>query len=186
MLSSAASEPRRPVLYSRATVSPSNRLSAFPPTVRASTTRPGTVYHRVPGLIAVHGASAPPRNVETVLRFDDPPILVCRTALGSIPRAWLASTLTPVYALTPKGAPAVPTGLVLVSFIEGIAAVERGDLLSREGFTLVGALPYAPSAAWVRSTAGDISASLAGIPVLEALPDVVNVEPQMLQRAVRR
>jgi hypothetical protein len=161
-------------------------LTAFPRTLRASTTRPETVYRRVPGLIAVHGRSAVPREVETVLRFEDPPILVCRSASRSIPPALLEATLTPVYALTPRGAPAVPTGLVLVRFAEGIDAAGRGDQISRLGFAVVEPLGYAPSAAWVRSAAGDISASLSGIPALEALADVVNVEPQMLQRIARR
>jgi hypothetical protein len=177
---------RRGRSYSRATVTASDRFAGFPRSLRASTTRPKALYRRLPGLIAIHGPRAVPRGVEPVERFDDPPILICRSAPRTSLPALGEATVTPVYALSPRGAPAVPTGLVLVCFAEGIAAGTQGKLLSGEGFRLVEPLPYAPNAAWVRSAAGDISASLSGIAALEALPDVVNVEPQMLQRAARR
>lgn len=177
---------RRGRSYSRATVTPKDRFAAFPRSLRASTTRPKAVYHLLPGLIAVHGLTRVPRGIKPVEQFDDPPILICRSAPRSIPPALADATLTPVYALSRQGGPAVPTGLVLVRFAEGIPAGTRGELFSREGFALVEALPYAPNTVWVQSTTGGIPASLKGIPALEALPDVVNVEPQMLKRAARR
>jgi hypothetical protein len=167
-------------------VSPSDALQAFPRTLRASTEQPKLVYRRRPDLIAIHGRAEIPRDVEAVLSFEDPPIVVCRLGPAPIPRDLLVGHASAVYALTPRGAPAVPTGLVLVRFAEGVPATRRGDMLARHGFTLVDVLPYAPGAAWVRAISGGISASLIGIPTLESLPDVVNVEPQMLRRPVRR
>jgi len=167
-------------------VTPDDLLTAFPRTLRASTEQPKVVYRRLPDLIAIHGGVEVPRDLEKVVSFEDPPVLVCRLGEGPVPRALPQSTVGAVYSLTPRGAPAVPTGLVLVRFAEGVVATRRGDMLAREGFTLVDVLPYAPGAAWVRAISGGISASLAGIKALESLPDVVNVEPQMLRPPVRR
>ena len=154
--------------------------------LRASTEQPKVVYRRRADLIAIHGHAELPSDVEAVLSFEEPPVVVCRLGETPIPRDLLVGHASAVYALTPRGAPAVPTGLVLVRFAEGVSATRRGDMLARHGFTLVDVLPYAPGAAWVRAISGGISASLAGIPTLESLPEVVNVEPQMLRRPVRR
>lgn len=167
-------------------MAPSDVLTAFPRILRASTEQPKVVYRRRSDLIAIHGRGSTPREVEALVTFEDPPIVVCRLGPGPLPRGVFPDKLSAVYALTPRGAPAVPTGLLLVRFAEGIAASRRGDMLARQGFTVVEVLPYAPAAAWVKAIAGGIPASLNGIPALESLPDVENVEPQMLRRPVRR
>jgi hypothetical protein len=176
----------RPRFYSRVTVPDTDVLSAFPHTLHASTTQPERLYRRQPELFAIHARIEPPPGWPVVLTLDDPPIVICRGNARALPRTLLDATLTPVYALTPRGAPAVPTGLVLVRFREGIDAAACGDVVAREGFTIHDILPYAPSAAWVRAASGGIPASLRGIPALESLPDVVNVEPQMVRRSARR
>jgi len=172
--------------YSRVTVPDTDVLSAFPHTLHASTTQPKRLYRRQPELIAIHARIEPPPGWPVVLTLDDPPIVICRGDARALPRRLLEATLTPVYALTPRGAPAVPTGLVLVRFREGIAAAACADVVARQGFTIHDVLPYAPSAAWVRAASGGIPASLRGIAALESLPDVVNVEPQMVKRSARR
>ena len=172
--------------YSRSIVAEIDSFTAFPRTLRASTAQPKVLYRRLPELIAIHERVEPPEGWEVVLTIEDPPILVCRGGIGALPPGLAHATVTPVYALTRHGAPAVPTGLVLVRFREGVAATACGDLLARDGFTIHGVLPYAPSAAWVKAVSGGIPASLRGIPALESLPDVVNVEPQMLKRSARR
>lgn len=161
-------------------------LTAFPRTLRASTAEPKAVYRRVPELIAIHERTAPPAGWEVVLTLEDPPIVVCRGDAAALPLALLHSTVTPVYALERRGAPAVPTGLVLVRFRDGIPATACDEALSRQGYTIHDVLPYAPNAAWVKAVTGGIPASLRGIPALESLPDVVNVEPQMARRSVPR
>ena len=161
-------------------------FSVFPSTLPASTTQPKLLYRRQPELIAIHDRVEPPAGWPVVLTLEDPPIVICRGDTRALPRTLLHATLTPVYALTPRGSPAVPTGLVLVRFREGIAAAACGDVVAREGFTIHDVLPYAPSAAWVKAASGGIPASLRGIPALESLPDVVDVEPQMLKRSARR
>jgi hypothetical protein len=161
-------------------------FAAFPRTLRSSTTEPRVLYRRVPDLVAIHSRTQAPAGWEVVLTLEDPPIVVCRRDTHALPRASLRATITPVYALTRRGAPAVPTGLVLVRFREGIAAAACGDALTREGFMIHGVLPQAPSAAWVKAASGGIPASLRGIPALESIPGVVNVEPQMVKRSAPR
>ena len=158
----------------------------FPRTLRASTAAPDVLYRLRPDLIAVHGGAPPPTGWEIVLTLEDPPIVVCRGDPGRPPPPLSNATLTPVYALGRDGAPAVPTGLVLVRFHEGLAAAERSGLLAGQGYSIHDLLPYAPSAVRVMAVTGGIPASLRGIPALEALPEVVNVEPQMVRRADRR
>lgn len=158
----------------------------FPRALRASTVQPKVLYRRLPELIAIHERIEPPAGWEVVLTLEDPPIVVCRGDTRALPRTLMDATVTPVYALARRGAPAVPTGLVLVRFRAGVAATACGELFSREGFTIHDVLPYAPSAVWVKAASGGIPASLRGIPALESLPDVVNVEPQMLKRSAHR
>lgn len=179
-----ASRPTPP--YSPATVVETEDFTAFPRTLRASTAEPKALYRRLPELIAIHDHIDPPAGWEVILTLEDPPIVVCRGDTRTLPPALRQRTLTPVYALARRGAPAVPTGLVLVRFREGLAATACGDALSREGFTIHHPLPHAPSAAWVKASVGGIPASLRGIPRLESLPDVVNVEPQMVRQSVPR
>jgi len=167
-------------------VADTDAFTAFPRTLHASTTQPKLLYRRQPELIAIHGRTEPPPGWQVVLTLDDPPMVICRGDTRALPRTLVRATVTPVYALTRRGAPAVPTGLVLVRFREGIAAAACGDVVAREGFTIHDVLPYAPSAAWVRAASGGIPASLRGIPALESLPDVVDVEPQMVKRSARR
>lgn len=94
-------------------------------------------------------------------------------------------TLGPVYAAA-DGPLAVPTGLLFVRFKEGTLADDRRDDLERAGFAVVKVPRSAPHAAWVRARKGGIATSLARMSVLAAMPDVENVEPQMLMESVRR
>jgi hypothetical protein len=97
-----------------------------------------------------------------------------------------AGSLIPVYGLEPSGLPAVPTGQVFIRFAEGIKAEERRQEINQAGYEIVQSLSYAPQAAWLRARSDDIADALAEISKLEQLPDVENVEPQMLKESARR
>ena len=63
---------------------------------------------------------------------------------------------------------------------------ERRAEIEAAGYEMAQALDYAPHAAWVRARSGRIADALNGLRRLEAIPDVENVEPQMLTpRAAR-
>jgi hypothetical protein len=172
--------------YDRSIVTEADVFAEFPSALPASTAQPGLLYRRVPELIAFHDPAATPAGWEVVLTLDQPRIVVCRGDAHALPSRFLETTVTPVYALTGRAGPAVPTGLVLVRFREGVVATQRGDALAHEGFAIQDLLPYAPSAAWVRAASGGIPAALRRFPALASLADVVHVEPQMLRRAARR
>jgi hypothetical protein len=92
----------------------------------------------------------------------------------------------PVYASDPGGNLAVPTGRILVRFAAGTLAEDRRADLRGLGLDVEEVLAYAPEAAWVRHAGGGIVAALRGLAVLESLPGVEHVEPQMLMKRARR
>lgn len=161
-------------------------LAAFPTRVRASSARADLWYERVPGLYAVHGRIPDALRTSAVLVLNDGAIAVLRGSPDRNAAGPGLAAMTPVYALQPNDPPAVPSGLVFVRFAEPVTVEARSDHLNRAGYTIAELLPYAPHAAWVRASEGGIAASLAGLPRLVVLPDVVSVEPQMLHESVRR
>jgi hypothetical protein len=161
-------------------------LPEFPARFRASTARATQWYARLSGSFALHGPVPPSLAPTVAFLLDDGAIAICRgepeaalALAGSVP-------VTPVYALEGGGPPAVPTGQVFIRFAESVSIAERRQAVARAGFTVVETLPYAPHAAWVRATDGGIAAALAAIPALEGLPDIVNVEPQLLLKRAPR
>ena len=123
---------------------------------------------------------------DAVLLLDDGAIAVFQGEPGEAAEASQAGSLTPVYGLQPSGLPAVPTGQVFIRFAEGVKAEDHRQEINQAGYELVESPVYAPQAAWLRAQSGDIAEALVGIPRLEQLPDVENVEPQMLKESVRR
>ncbi len=158
------------------------RFDDYPQRIRYGTERPEAVYARVPGYYAVHGRPSGAPAPGAVLLLEEQAIAVFEGEAEGPP----AATLTPVYALEPNGPLAVPTGRVFVRFAEGVDVETRRDALHRAGYEVAQRLAYAPQAAWLRAHSGEPAHALANIPALEALPDVENVEPQMLTEPARR
>lgn len=106
------------------------------------------------------------------------------------PAAWHTWSLDPasitaVYALSGTRI-VVPTGRVFVRFRDGVVASARAADLERAGYRLAQTLPYAPNAAWLEAGDQRMASALGNIGRLEALSDVVNIEPQLLApRAAR-
>ncbi len=161
----------------------------YPATLKQSTLKPEIVYHRSPELFAVRGA--PERSgrdvpVLTVTGDDGETVAVYRGG----PAAWRARSLdaasiSPVYALSGTRI-VVPTGRVFVRFRDAVVASAKAADLERAGYRLAQTLPYAPSAAWVEADDQRMASALGNIGRLEALNDVVNVEPQLLASRVAR
>src|SRR5687767_12452046 len=115
----------------------SQNFDAFPESVPSSSAAGAPAYRRVPGMFAAHGEAAPAG--EPAYELPGEGVRVYRGA----PPAAAGPTLTPVYALG-AGPPAVPTGLVLVRFAEGVRFGSRAAPLREAGFEPVEALSYAP------------------------------------------
>lgn len=162
---------------------------AFPEfllTVKASTQRPKRRYRRLPGWFAIHGPVPPRWRASVQFLLNDGQIAGCRGDPSPEEVSAHGGSWTPVYSLEPSGSPAVPTGLVFIRFAEGGRAEEHREALELAGYTVVEGPPYAPHAVWVRASQGGIADSLARLPQLEAIPEIVSAEPQMLSESVAR
>lgn len=163
-----------------------NLFSGYPSQVRVSTERPNLWYVLLSGHFAIHGKVPPSLKSSVVWHLSEEKITVCRGEPGDQPGGFESVAMGPVYALEPGGPPAVPTGLIFVRFKEAVRIEEQHEALAQAGYRIRQTLPYAPHAAWVQASFGGIAEALTRIANLEALPDVVNVEPQMLTERVRR
>ena len=153
--------------------------------MRASSERPDVLYikqrgcavhHRPPGAPAP-GAALVLNDGEIAVYPDDPP----PTELHSPGVA-----LTPVYSQRPSGSTAVPTGLVFIRFRDGIVPETRRRQIAEAGYEIAQSLAYASNTAWLRARSGRAAEALHSLALLEQLPEVENVEPQMLRERVGR
>jgi hypothetical protein len=155
--------------------------SKYPNRVGAGTQRSGPAFSLKRGYYALHR----PDDTQAVeMVFDDGTIAVVKGEPSQ--SRGLQSSIGPVYELGPGGSVAVPTGAVFVRFHDGIDAASRKQDIERAGYSLQESLPYAPNAAWLKANSGSIADSLTGLSRLAALPDVENVEPQMLMKGSTR
>lgn len=160
------------------------------------------VYSQKPGYYAVHyaqpesaesseDAAIPPREIDEIAASEaiavmEEEAIAVFSGTPSAQRTPSDAVISPVYTLQPGGSAAVPTGMVFVRFAENVSATSRQDAISAAGYEIVEQPPYAPHAAWLRARSGDIADALNNLPQLMAIPDIENVEPQMLmQRSLR-
>lgn len=164
-------------------------LSKYPREIRSSTQRPSTVYTRLPDHYAVHRArpdKTPSKGTVTAMTEGTGVIEVFRGEAAERQRAASSGEIGPVYALQPGGTPVVPTGRVFIRFKDNVPVGERLREIELAGYEIAQKIDYAPHAAWLQVRSGKIADSLKGIPSLEKITDVENVEPQMLmQRAAK-
>ncbi|MGH7960233.1 MAG: hypothetical protein ACRERD_00210, partial [Candidatus Binatia bacterium] len=111
---------------------------------------------------------------------------VFREEVGEHKRVVSSGKVGPVYALHPSGTPAVPTGQVFIRFQEGVTVEARRQEIEQAGYEIAQSIAYAPHAAWLQARSGEIAAALTGIPTLEKIAGVENVEPQMLMPKANR
>jgi hypothetical protein len=161
-------------------------FSKYPSHIRANMTSSAPLYVRKSDYYAVHPWPPGRAAEDAALLLDDGTIAVFQGEPDEVAAAAQAGSLVPVYGLEPSGLPAVPTGQVFIRFAEGIKAEERRQEINQAGYEIVESLSYAPQAAWLRARSDDIADALAEISKLEQLPDVENVEPQMLKESARR
>jgi len=167
-----------------------NYFSEYPQQIRFGTEQSAVLYSRKSGYYAVHykqpGTVAP----GAVLQLNDGAIAVFQgepdESENAIRLASTTGTLGPIYTLQTDGTLAVPTGLVFIRFVEGVEVELHREAIKQAGYEIAQSLSYAPHAAWLRAQSGNILDALVGISKLEAIPNVENVEPQMLMERVQR
>ena len=166
----------QPVVVSAKMTTPQDIFAECPAQVRGRTLEPSAVYELMRDRYALHRGPAG--------TSDDRPIEIIEGKPDD--RAIAAGAVGPVYALQPAGTQAVPTGLVFVRFKAGVKATERTKDIERAGYKIARTVEYSPGAAWLRDTSNNIGQALNGIPKLEKIAGVENVEPQMLMARVSR
>ena len=160
-------------------------FSEYPSQVRANTQRSGSSYVRKTDYYAEHGRQPDTPAPGAAVLFNDGAIAVFRGKPAK-DAVLQPAALSPVYERHPGGSPAVPTGLVFIRFREGVDVASRQREIERAGYEVAQSPPFASNAAWLRARSGKIADALTGIPKLEALPEVENVEPQMLVESTHR
>jgi hypothetical protein len=161
------------------TVTRPEDFTNYPQQVQVGAT-PARTYVQQPGYYAVHYDQPPNATIPNAMTTMNEEAIAVFSGTPTERNAPTNGSVTPVYALEPGGSIAIPTGLVFVRFAETIPATSQQDAIQAAGYEIVEIPEYAPYAAWVRSSSGDIAASLEGVSRLRAIAGVENVEPQML------
>ncbi len=156
--------------------------SAYPAQLKHGMANPTQVYQRADDLHARLPASRGPASAGATppASIDETQSLQLMGGPAKGPQAHV------VYRDKVSGQVVIPSGRVLVRFADGVNAQDRASALQAAGYRIAKVLSYAPHSAWVESLAQDGAAALQGLPALETLADVENVEPQWLSpRAAR-
>lgn len=151
-------------------------ISTWPRRLAGGSDRLAVVYELAEDVVATHGV--PPVEPTLATYADERVALSPAEVLARSPID--SAQVGPVYRRRPGGALAVPTGRVLVRFVEGESVERRRPELAALGFEVDRRLSYAPHAAWLRSNTGRVGDALRQLINLERLEGIENVEPQML------
>ncbi|MBW4677287.1 MAG: hypothetical protein KME52_25770 [Desmonostoc geniculatum HA4340-LM1] len=157
-------------------------FSEYPQQIRVGSDASAVSYTRQPGYYAIHYNQPSTVVRGAILQLNEGAIAV----FPGEPNQSEKNTLSPIYTLQSNGSFAVPSGLVFIRFAEGVDVESQGEAINRAGYEVEQSLDYAPNAAWLRPRSGNINDAIAGISQLEAIPNVENVELQMLmERGLR-
>jgi hypothetical protein len=141
------------------------------------------VYHLAPELYA-RCSKVPLSPGERVVQMLDDRFAIFHVPAFSsaIPK----EDVLPVYRAQPSGMLAVATGRLWVRFAEGIDATQMREKVEKVGCSLEELPPWTARGAWVRASSGKVADALAAAALLERLPGVEHVEPQILLSCVRK
>ncbi|BAY22435.1 hypothetical protein NIES2100_21980 [Calothrix sp. NIES-2100] len=161
---------------------PSDYFSEYPQQIRIGKDAP-VLYSRQPGYYAVHFQQPTAMSTQSTaaLVLNEGKIAV----FAGEPKPAITDKLSPVYTLQ-GGSLAVPTGLVFIRFAENVDVESQQAAINQAGYEVAEKLAYAPHAAWLRAKSGKMSDAFQKIAQLQAIPNVENVEPQMLMERRQR
>ncbi|BAY37609.1 hypothetical protein NIES2111_19480 [Nostoc sp. NIES-2111] len=139
-------------------------------------------YNRQSGYYAAHykQASMSLSDAILVLNENEGSIAIFAGEPPAIPDTANINALSPVYTLQNGGTLAVPTGMVFIRFAESVDIASQQTAINQAGYEVAQTLAYAPHTGWLRAKTGKIADALTGMSQLAAIPNVENVEPQML------
>ena len=169
---------KSPAQASATLVASANPLAAYPQQLHHSTARRDLVYERARDCFALTQAQAQASGATVLASLQAEDGLILQLCSGQpsadmeLPRA--------AYRAEAGGNPQVPSGTVFVRFADGVQAQDRGAAIEAAGCRVVSVPAYAPQAAWLAPAGSDPAQALRAIERLEALPEMLNVEPQWL------
>lgn len=139
-------------------------------------------YNRQSGYYAAHykQGSMRPSDAIFVLNENGGSIAIFAGEPPAIDDTANTDALSPVYTVQGSGTLAVPTGMVFIRFAESVDIASQQAAINQAGYEVAQTLAYAPHAGWLRAKTGKIADALTGISQLATIPNVENVEPQML------
>ena len=137
-------------------------------------------WELVDELYAKCGVSdATPLNDE-ISRIDSTTAICRDNGKGTESFEW-----APVYRLGQYGQISVATGLIFVTFAEGVSLEQVEERLKEAGFVVDNDSPDV--GAWLRHESGSIKAALENYPAIICFKQILTAEPQFLmQRASKR
>jgi hypothetical protein len=138
-----------------------------------------------PEHVALHGIDAATDLDGAAPAFTAEGVAVVARSAPREPRGDSVRT-GPVYVNASGTSFAVPTGRVFLRLAAGGDVSAQRDAIANAGFAIAEVPEYAPHAAWLEPTAGDIAAALAALPALKRIAGVESVEPELLQRRAQR
>lgn len=158
----------------------------YPLEIRSGNLSSILTHRREELYFALRGLPAAQTTLRVVWTLPDEGIAVIEGDPQELAATVAGQQVRPVYRRQPNGPVEVPTGLVFARFEEGVKAEERRAHLADAGYDIESIPSYAPHCAWLRASDGQLSSALLSIPALLALPDMANVEPQMLSPRPKR
>lgn len=162
-----------------------DHFAEYPQQIQVGTEPAQRVYLQKPGYYAVHYAQPEDVVASEAIVVMEEAIAVFSGSPGSA-RMPADAKISPVYTLPSGSALAIPTGKVFVRLAEAVPIDSRQAAIQAAGYEIVDRPPYAPHAAWVQARSGSMADALQHLSRLTAIPDVANVEPQLLtQRSLR-
>ena len=169
-------------------ISNSHYFSEYPQQLKQGTEHPDIFYQQKPGYYAIYYDEPRLEVSGSVLQFEQGKILVFQGNLQEAENRinTCSGTIGSVYSLSSSDSLVVPTGLVFIRFSSKVKVDTRQAEIEKAGYQVFKKLNYAPHTAWLKAKSGKISDSLLKIADLEAISDVENVEPQMLQESYKR
>ena len=158
--------------------------SDYPVQIEVRSNKGQIVRYRLAPELYARCSKLPPSPGERVVQRLDERLAIIQVPASS--SAMPKGSVLPVYRAQPSGTFAIPTGRLWVRFAEGIDATQKRELVEKVGCSLEELPPWTASGAWVRASSGKVADALAAAAVLQGLPGVEHVEPQMLLPSVRK
>lgn len=155
-------------------------FGAYPKELKASTVRSDHRCYRATLYFAVQGKVNSQPELRIVWTSPGDRITVFEGDPRLFRPASAAQRLRAVYQFPPSGPPLVPTGLVFARFEEGSSAEDKRQQIVAAGYDIDSIPSYATHCAWLKAIDGRVSSALGQIREIEALPGIVNVEPQLV------